>query len=333
MVSPLLISALAAGGMNTLSALPGLLGGKKTVRPEDFYTPQQLAAQSQLSNFASTGSFGKFQAGEDVGLGYGDFNVTAPEKQGLSGLQSLLSSGIPDQYKMGDAALQDLLATSPDAINKQFEPYRGLMERQVRDSNTALKRNAAFAGNLYSTDTVRGLGDIQARGNETMSAKLADLTNQALDRRLQAIPLAFQSAQGQEALNMGRIDASQRYGALTRNLNDASIKARDAEILRRRQELQLPIQAAESIAGQAGRSFPTMSESPYQQLLGQIGGIAGSYAGNELFLNQYKRFMAPGAGGGTSTAAPMPAFPQGFIPTDASRLSLFGGGSGYSRYS
>lgn len=298
MVAPLLIAG-------ALSAAPGILsafGGKKTVRPEDFYTPEQLAAQRKLANFSDTGSYNGFTAGADVGLGYGDFNATAPEQTGLTNLQALLKGGIPDQFKMGDAALQDLLATSPDAINRQFEPFKGTVERQIRDSNTALKRSASFGGNLYSSDTIKGLGDVQARGNETLMTKLSDLTNQFMDRRLQAIPLAYQSGNAQEALNMGRIDASQRYGALTRNLNDASIKARDAEILRRRQELQLPIQAAETLAGQAGRSFPDTSASPYQDLLGQIGQIGGQYAGNELFFSQYQKYFP-------KTSAPVPAVP------------------------
>lgn len=308
--------ALAAGA-SALPAVAGMFGKKKSVRPEDFYTPEQLAAQRRLSDFSATGQYGDFKAGADVGLGYGDYNPTDLEQQGLTSLQGLLSSGVPDQYRMGDAALQDLLATSPEAIESQFNPYKDIYSRQMKEADRNLKRNASFAGNLYSTDTVRGLGDIQARGLETMSAKLADLTSEALNRRLQAIPLAFQSAQGQEALNMGRVGASQQYGSLTRNLNDASIKARDAEILRRRQELQLPIQAAQTLAGQEGRSFPEVSESPYQQLLGQIGGIAGQYATQDLFLDQYKRFFP------NSTS----------LPQNGTGLSLMNPGFGFSRFS
>jgi hypothetical protein len=298
-------AAVAIGGSAALGAGMSYLNRPKGVNPSDFYTPQQLAAQTQLSDFARTGTFGDFTAGASVPLGYGDFNPTTQEQTGLSSLQSLLTSGIPDQYKMGDAALKDFMDTSPEGLQKMLDPYKGVAQRQINEGTDAAKRTAGFAGSLYSTDTIKNLGAVQARGNETLTAKLADLTNSALDRKLQAIPLAFQSAQGQEAINMGRIGASQSYGALTRLLNDQQIKARDAELLRRRSELQMPIQAAETIAGQAGRSFPDVSQSPYQQFLGQIGGIAGQWGGNQLYLNQYRRFMGPGQGG-TSSAPGVP---------------------------
>lgn len=312
MVTPLAIAGSVispVGIAANASALQGMFGKKKkSPRPEDFYTPEQLSAQRRLSDFATTGKYGDFQAGQDVGLGYGDYGVTGLEQTGLSSLQNLLQSGIPDQYRMGDTALNDFLTNDPAQIQKQFEPFKAQTERAVRDSQTALKRGAAFGGNLYSTDTVRNLGDIGARANETMMSKLADLTNESLNRKLSAVPLAYQSGRAQEDLAMGRIGASQQYGGLTRQLNDASIKARDAEILRRREELKLPISASETLAGQEGRSFPAIdSPSPYQQVLQQVGQIGGQYLGNELFMSQYNRFRPQ------SYQQPQPYQPQGMI--------------------
>jgi hypothetical protein len=288
-------AAVGISGATVAGSLISTYGKKKTVNPQDMYTPQQLAAQQQLSDFSSTGKFGDFQAGAAVPLGYGDYGMTGIEGQGQTALQGLLKSGIPDQFKMGDMALQDMLQTNPAAIEKQFDPFKGQVQRQIGESNRALKRSAAFGGNLYSTDTVRNLGDIQARGNETLTSKLADLTNQQADRRLQAIPLAYQSGQAQENITQGRISASPQYGGLARQLHDASIKMRDAELLRRRQELQLPIDAAKTLAGQPGSSFPSVQSSPYQALLGTVGQIGGQYLGNQIFANQYKTFANPSA--------------------------------------
>ena len=291
MVAP----AIIAAGITAAPAVASLFGKKKKTSQVPLETPEQRAARQALLGFSQTGQFGDFQAGSEVPLGYGDFGATGIEQTGLSNLQNLLQSGIPDQFRMGDQALQDLLQTSPQAIQSQFDPFKTQVERQIRDSNTALKRGAGFAGNLYSTNTIRGLGDIQARGNETLTAQLANLTNEALNRRLQAIPLAYQSGQAQEGINLGRINASQQYGDLTRQLNDASIKARDAELLRRRQELQLPIQAAQTVAGGAPPfGIPDIKTSPFDDILGLAGQIGGNYLGNELFANQYKRNF-PGA--------------------------------------
>ena len=275
------------------TVIGSLLGGgkKKTYEQVPMETPEQAAARRKLMGFANTGKFGNFTAGEEVPLGYGDFNPTGIEQTGLTSLQNLLQTSIPDKYKLSDAAINDMLATSPGAIEAQFQPFKDQVSRATAESERNLKRSAAFGGNLYSTDTVRGLGDIQARSNETMMSKLADLTNEALNRRLQAAGLSMQSAQQQENTALQRVQASQTMGSLTRNLNNQAIQARDAELLRRRAELQLPIQAAQTVAGQSTNfgvpSVTTSQTSPYQNVLDIAGQIGGQYLGNELFKYQF----------------------------------------------
>lgn len=275
------VPAIMAG-----SAIASSLLGKKKQEQVPLETAEQRAARQKLMGFADTGKFGSFTAGEEVPVGYGDYNMTGIEGQGQSALQDLLNQGLPSKYAAGDAALADFLKTDPTDVSAQYDPFKTQVQRQIKESDRALKRNAGFAGNLYSTDTIRSLGDIQARGNETLTSQLASLTDSALNRRLQAIPLAYQSAAGQQEAKLNQINASQQYGSLTRQLNDASIKARDAELLRRRQELQLPIQSAQTVAGQtANYGVPSVQTSPYGDLLGLVGQIGGSYL-NSKFSNQ-----------------------------------------------
>lgn len=276
---------MAFGLNRTLNKILG--GGTEQTSQIPLETAEQAAARKKLMGFAETGKYGDFTAGAEVPLGYGDFNATDLEKSGLSTLQNLISTNIPDQYKLGDQALQDLLATSPDAINAQFDPFKAQVQRQTEEANNALKRQAGVMGNLYSTDTIRNLGDIQARGNETLTAKLAELTNEALNRRLQAIPLAYQSAQAKESASLNRVAASQEYGSLLRNLNNQSIQARDAELLRRRQELQLPISALSTVANSNAQfGVPTVTTQKQSTLMdltnlaAKVGGqiIGAKYA-------------------------------------------------------
>lgn len=263
-----------------LGLLTGALGGKNTATQVPLETPEQAAARAKLMSFANTGKFGNFTAGEELPLNYGDYGITGLEQQGQTALQGLLRGGIPDQYRMGDTALQSFLTTNPADIQAQFDPFKSQVQRQTKESDRALKRNAGFAGNLYSTGTIRGLGDIQARGNETLTSQLASLADQAAQRRLSAIPLAYQSAESQQNSRLQQISASQQYGALTRQLNDASLKARDAEILRRREEMKMPIQAATSVAGMNTQfGVPSVSTSPYAELLGMVGQIGGAAIG------------------------------------------------------
>lgn len=283
----------AIAGAVAPAVIGGLLGGRGggSTRQQPLETPEALEARRQLFSFTQSGKFGDFRAGEALPLKYGDFGITEPEQTGLSSLQGLLRSGIPDQFRMGDEALRDLLQTSPEAIDAQFSPFKAKAEREIRDSETAFKRGAGVFGNLYSTNSVQNLGDIRSRGNETLIGELARLTDSAMNRRLSAIPLAFQSGRDQEDIAMGRIGASQTFGGLTRQLNDASIKARDAEILRRREEAKLPLQVAQGLGGQPPQfGVPEVSNpSPFQGVLDIASRIGGQYLGNQLSINQYRR--------------------------------------------
>lgn len=274
------LTAFATGG---LSELGGLGNRKRTQGQVAMETPEQSAARKKLFDFMNSGVFGKFNAGEGIGIGSGDFNMTPYEQQGQSQLGDLLSSGIPDQYRLGDQALRDLLDTSPQGIESMFTPFKDMVTRNTRNAADAVKRNAAFSGNLYSTNTIKGLGDVEARGNETMASELARLTEGALNRKLSAVPLAYKSGADQEALRMGRIEASQQFGNLARNLNNSRIADRNAEILRRRQELQLPINAANTVLGSTPNygvpSITTSEPSTLMQLLQILGPTAGSFLG------------------------------------------------------
>lgn len=268
----------STGGLSELARLGK--GGEQAQVP--LLTPEQKAAMAKLSQFSETGQFGDFKAGADVGVGVGqDFRASGLEEQGLSELQSLLRGGIPEQYKLSDDAIKSFMDTSSQNLDAQFQPFKDMVARQMRESDASVRRNAGFAGSLYSTDTIRNLGDVRARGNESMTAEMARLTDRALDRKMSAIPLALQSAESKQATTLGRVGASQTYGSLIRSLNNAQIAARDAEILRRRQELQQPIDAAKTVLG-ANANYgveKVQAASPYADLLGLVGTIGGAAIG------------------------------------------------------
>lgn len=310
---------VAIGGGAVVSSL---IGANKKQAQVPLETPEQRAARQKLMNFANTGTFGDFTAGAQVPLGYGDYNVTPIEQQGQTALQNMLNGGLPTQFAAGDAALADYLKTNPTDVAAQFDPFSAQVDRQTNESQRALKRSTGALGNLYSTDTIRNLGDIQARANETKASQLASLTDNALNRRLQAIPLAYQSGEAQQAAQLSQIAASQNYGSLTRQLNDASIKARDAELLRRRNELQLPIQSATVVSGQqANFGVPSVQTNPYGDLLNLAGQLGGQYLSNKQTNSMLDRYYQSGSGS-TSNYGYNP-YAQGNLPTN--KLGIGGG--------
>lgn len=276
--------AILAGGTGGLATGFGLFDPiKSTQNQVPLETPEQTAARKKLLEFANTGVFGDFKAGDQIPIQYGDYSMSPAESAGQTSLSELLASSIPQQYQLGDAAVKDLLDTSPAGLEAMFSPFKDIVARNTREATDAAKRNAAFTGNLYSTNTIRNLGDVQAKGNEAMSAELARLTESALNRKLNAIPLAYKSGADQEALRLGRIRAAQDFGGLARNLNNARVAERNAELLRRRTELQLPINAAGTVLGSTPNfgvpSVTTSEPSTLMQLLQVLAPVAGSALG------------------------------------------------------
>lgn len=316
-IEPMTMMALATMAAPAIGAAMG--GGGGSTQQQVMETPEQNDARKKLLAFANSGKFGNFTAGEELkGLGYGDFTATNEENSGLSALQSLLRGGLPGQYAMGDQALAGFLNPDPAAIQAQFDPFKDQVMRQTADAEAATKRSAGFARNLYSTDTMRKLGDVHARGNETLSSQLANLTNQALDRKMQAIPLAYQSAESQQNAKMQQISASQQYGALTRQLNDASIKARDNELLRRRSEAKMPIDALSTVAGGTSQfGVPSVQNpSPYADLLGMAGKLGGQYLSGQMLKSQ---FGTPKTSAPALTVPGSPGMSDGWLKSEGWR--------------
>lgn len=296
----LAIVGAAAGALASAAAAKGLeqLFPGQTASNQPFLTDAQRRAQKIAGDFAETGQFtGGRTVGENVGVGGGDFGVTGSERTGLTRLQDLLDSGIPESFQLGEGALQDFLQTSPQAIESQFQPFLDQQARAKGESIDALKRNAAFTGNLFSTDTIQGLGDVEARFNETAASKLAALIDSERTRRLSAATASIGAGQARQGAELGLVGASQDFGGLTRQLNDAEIRRRDEEILRRRSEALLPINTAVSLAGQRAEfGVPSVTVSPFQELISGLGKSVGGSAqrGVSKFLTDRKRVKSLG---------------------------------------
>lgn len=298
-------SGLALGGGSAL--VSGLLGGdKEKVRQRPLRSPEQTEAQNLLLDFAKSGRFGDFQAGEPIGVPLGDFDPTGLEQAGLQRLGGLLQEGLPSTLGLAVDSLGQFLDTGQENIDRQFQPFQQRTERLIGEQEDALKRGAAFTGDLFSSDTIEQLGDVRSRGLESLTSELARLTDQARQRQLQAIPLAGNLAQLEEGLNLGRIGASQQFGGLERILSDQAIQAQLQEALRQRGELRAPISAAQTLAtAQPAFGVPEVDipvRSPFQNVLDLTAGIGGDIISNELFLRRFNELGGNTGGGGGGVA-------------------------------
>lgn len=265
-----------------------LKGNEGTVSQEPLLTPEQQAAQTMMMDFAKTGKYGGYTAGEGYGGSLGDFNMTGTEGLAQGKLNELLSSTLPDIYSQGENTLSDFMTTekyNPMANGGVYDAYKGTVDRQIRDAESATKRSAAFGRNLYSSDTVRKLGDVQAKGQEALSSKLADMYQTYVGQKLQAAPMALQAGQGREAINQSRISAGYQYGGLQRTLANQEANAKYQEWMRQRQDMLTPLSSASAVMGTpvnwSVKDMPT-GTSTFENILnliGKVGPSIGAMAG------------------------------------------------------
>jgi hypothetical protein len=288
-------------------------GGTETQSQGPLETPEQRAARQMLLKYATTGQVGGITAGQDVGITPGDYSMTGTEQTGLGQLNDYITSAMPEGYGMANDSIRGLLDTSTSGLDTMFSPYKALAEREQRTAEDTAKRSAGFMGNLYSTDTVRKLGDVSAKTAEGNMATLAGLTNDALNRRLSATGLAQTSGSLEEQSKRNKISDAMQFGALQRDLNNQRVQDANAEKLRRRQEIMGQLDAAGSVSGSSVpfgvKDVQVAKPNPYMDFL-------------QLIVSGGSRLA--GASGGRTAAAPSPA-PKGYAPwaPTGNRLSLY----------
>jgi hypothetical protein len=285
--------AVAAIGASALASYLANKGkGSTNVTQTPLETPEQGQARKSLLSFADTGKYGNFTAGEAYGGSLGNFNLTQPEQTGLSNLNSLTSSGLPESYTLGQDEIAKFLGgTSYDPLdpNGLYANYKKTAESNAVDSRASLKRDLSFNKNLSGSDTVNQFGDLERRNTQDINNTLAQIYDTYIQRRLSAIPLALQAGQGEEAIKQGRISSAFQYGGLERSLQNLEADKQYQEFIRQRGEKQLPLQALQAVVGSnsnfgvANASIP--QTSPWAALSTSLSQ-AGGYGLGQYFAKQ-----------------------------------------------
>lgn len=237
-------------------------------------TPEQEAAQKGL---LAQG----MGAPTTYGGQLGDFSMSPLENLSQSKLTDLLNTGMPAGFNMGNQAVSDLLTTDkydPTKPGGAYDMMQGTMDRNITDATTAAKRSSAYAGNLYSSDAIRSLGDVQAKGAEAKNSTLGSMYQQYIQQKLSAIPMAYSGAQAQDSDALNRISAGYTAGALPRTLNTASDQAAYQEWVRAQTAKNAALTTSATTNSQFGvPTVTTPGTSGWENLL-NIGAKVAPYA-------------------------------------------------------
>lgn len=278
------------GGVGTAALLgKGLFGGggTDTVSQVPLRTPEQEEADRLLLQYAKTGKFGNFDANGGAFKGsLGNFDLSGMERDAIERVGAAGREGPSPLMDAGSGALMDFLNTDqydPYNPNGQFKALSEGIDRNTREAQDGLKRNLAVTGNLYSSTNARESGRIEEGAAISKNQELSRLADEFLQRKLSAIPLAFQGAESEEAMRRGRNSDAINFGGIERGLKDAEAQRRYQDFIRLRQEAGLPVDALKAVSGasaQFGVPSVTMpKEDPWAQTLQLLAGIGGQAFG------------------------------------------------------
>lgn len=277
-IAPVVAASLITGG----SAIASSLFGKKksSARQIPLEPPEVTQARRDLLAIGQNNNYNGLNMGEAYGGELGNFEMTGIENMGQSKLADFVGGARPEIFDTGSKALTELLTGSqydPLNPNGEYASFKTQVERERRNAITDTKRNLAYTGDLYSSEAGRQLSDVNARSNEGLQSKLAELSDKYVQRRISAIPLAAQFAGQQQALDLMPISAAATYGGKSRELKDAEAKSKLAEWIRGRQEKLQGIDALKAAAGTgANYGVPEVSvdqPNPLGDLFGNIGQV------------------------------------------------------------
>lgn len=297
-------AAAGAGGLIGATLVDQLFGkkGSSTVTQVPLETEEQRKARQRLLGFSETGQTGTYDANARYAPG-------GLETDAGGRLAKLLQSGMPELFGAGSDALKGFLTTDqydPFSPTGEYSSFKTQALREADESRARLKREGAISGSIFSNDFSRSLGDLEAQTTNTLQSKLAQLYDTYTQRKLSAIPLAFQAGQAGEGIDLGRISAGYAAGNTDyqRFLNEQQAKAGQVDALKSVAGTNTPFGVP---------SVTVPQESPWQnvlKLLAQYGGQAfGQYAAGG--------FGGGGGGGMSSITAPS------YLPSTGNRLSLY----------
>lgn len=271
MAVPIAMAAAPAIG----SLVTSMFGKKKSTTVKE--DPRVSAARQKLYEFMNTGQFGDFKAGEAYTGSLGDFNPTGIESASLGKLGEFVSGTNPALFSQGESTLTDLLSTDrfdPFSATGEYAPFKQNIEKQLGEGATRLKRNAAFSRSLYSGNTVKQLGKLEEEGQNQLTGKLAELYDQFVGRKINAIPQAFAAAGQEQDMAAQRLGAGFQYGGLERDLGNQEAQSKLAEFVRQRGEMTMPINAAQSVMGSGFSEFKLPgAANPLTETLGNYGQV------------------------------------------------------------
>lgn len=302
--------ALLGGGLpgGIIGGLAGLFSKKgKGAQLTDQRTEEQKQAAAILQQLAMTGSGGGINLGEAFTGSLGNFDITGLEQQGLSDLSGLFGQGQNQDLASARSTFQNLADTKfdPSDPSSGFASFSRALQKSGGQAQDRLNQQAAITGGVFGSGRGRDTASLQADIVNQEGSFLADLFQRGRSQQLAGAQGLAGIAGQEQQQTLQRIQASQQFGALQRNLKNQEAQANFSEFQRQRSEelsrIGLLTQEANRNPLLGVSSIPG-SPSPFSSLISSVLGGFGQGVGENFdfgdLSEKFKGFKLPGFLGG-----------------------------------
>lgn len=273
-----MIGALLSAAPAIASVVGGLFGKKDSGGETVNTAPQWLLdLQKQLGGWASAG-LNNYTPGDPYG---GNLNFAgSPTSQEQSGLDQLTKFlGAPGTGSLFDAAsnqVSDTLAGKfADPASSPFiKAMTSLSKQNLQDSITDERGRRGARGTYYTDAGVRAEGTLQERTLNNLNAIIGQFQQQERQNQVDAGKTAANLDQYKNVtMPLQKIGASQTYGSLSRLIDQSNLESQYQDFLRQRQEKELPVKVATSLATNQQNITPGQVTSPVTTGTNSLGTL------------------------------------------------------------
>lgn len=283
-----------------------LFGGSKSDKPVSLEPAWQTALRKRLALAAEPKGMERIERAGEAYPG----ELVAPlgehETLGLEQLGKYLKTPLPTEGGLYGAARGEVERTLG---GEEYDPFKGEyyqafqenLKRQLQEAKDRLAARTSARDAFYGGGRVAGEAELEETATGGMRQELGRLYETERVRRLGTVPMATEMLAFEERMPLGRIAATQEYGALPREWEQATLDAERMEWLRQLTELGIPLDVAMQMSTYTPAMYqPTYGPSPFAQaspglaeLFSGIGQIGGGESGGKTDWAQLAVTAAP----------------------------------------
>jgi len=255
-----------------------LFGGSEQLTPQLLGTPTQIAGREDLLVESLKAALERLQrAGEPYpGQLPGTAGPSEYEQMGLEQLGQYLQGPLPSEGSLWGQAKGEIGKTlggeEYDPVQgAYYQAYRSQVMRELEEAKDRLGAQTSARDKYFGGGRIQTTGELEETATGNLAMTLGQLSERERVRRLGAVEPAMRMTAFEEAEPLARVQASQTFGALPRQLEEAGLGAQYGEWIRQLQDLGVPLETAMTLAMYKPEYYyPTYSHTP-----GLLGGPSG----------------------------------------------------------